>query len=380
MPVDPKTTTKEQAETPAAAKAEQPQKKETPAVTAVQPGSARAVSPTPKAKPQPQQVETPGMQAGAPRLVPNHLVGEDRWPGQWPGEERFSRRISYYLRHAYPKEQQQLRFKPNGVANLDALLECLQSEFKRERLTLPMILNAVRRNEKGRFQLEETPFRTSIGHTIMRATGIRATQGHTRVRVVLDEAMTRLSGNELPETGYHTTNRTNVNGIVANGLIAGGPMKTGKMCHLSPYAPWDMCYQSGMVKTAPILVELDLKLAATLGCKFYKTGSDAIFCSETIPAQCIRRIIVTITALVLYDRNAIVDRTGGSVKEQAETPANQPQSSNKTPVKESLYKTEPEPDPKKIKTEQSEKFDYWRDTPEDFNPEGSSDEEKARII
>ena len=167
-----------------------------------------------------------------------------------------------------------------------------------------MILNCIRRSDKARFQLEET--RCQVGGSsdyVWRPTGVRAVQGHTGAMqrsMDLNEAMKRISGNQLPESAWHTTTRSAVDGISRNGLIPGGPSATGKLVHLSPLHPSDPNYCSGMSKSAPYLVEINPRLAEKLGCEFYKTESNAICCAQTVPATAVKCISIVETGFVLF--------------------------------------------------------------------------------
>ena len=146
-------------------------------------------------------------------------------------------------------------------------------------------------------------------------------QGHTGQALAaqdLKEAMSLISSDRLPETGRHATSKEAVSGIAASGLIPGGPRRTGKLTHLSPFPPGSKDYLSGMTKEAPVLVELDMVLASKC-CKFYFTERTATCTSDTIPANCVVNITVIATKAVLYSRAATTDKAGAPNKMPAAT-------------------------------------------------------------
>ena len=102
-----------------------------------------------------------------------------------------------------------------------------------------------------------------------------------------------------------------------------------------------------MVKQAPVIIEINLRLAAKMGVSFFRTASDAICTPDTIPSTCIRTAYVESTGIILFDITAIVDDASG--RATTAVPAETRGSSSS----------------------------YWNNLPNSFNPEGSSDEEQV---
>lgn len=151
--------------------------------------------------------------------------------------------------------------------------------------SLEETLQAVRNNEKRRFEMRE-----EAGEWL-----IRAVQGHSMRAVEDDSLLTRLSPHDrnLPTVCVHGTYRRHLSSILQNGLLPGGGASDRKHVHFAPFEPGDGRVISGMRSNCEIAIYLDLRAAILAGVPFFLSANQVILSpglGGAVPKEFISRV------------------------------------------------------------------------------------------
>lgn len=151
-----------------------------------------------------------------------------------------------------------------GYAPIDELLNAISSNEKWVNLvTVEMILEVVRTDEKQRYKLDST------------GTKIKARYGHS-IAVKSDEEQSRV----LPDILYHGTGMEHLDSIQKLGLL---PMRRVNV-HLSETTFF--ANKSAKRNQFPVLLKVDTIMAKNLGVTFEYAG-DEVWLSSPTPSDCL---------------------------------------------------------------------------------------------
>ncbi|MEI3892255.1 MULTISPECIES: RNA 2'-phosphotransferase [unclassified Bacillus (in: firmicutes)] len=151
-----------------------------------------------------------------------------------------------------------------GYAPIDELLNAISSNEKWANLvTVEMILEVVKTDEKQRYKLDST------------GTKIKARYGHS-ISVKSDEEQNRV----LPDILYHGTGMEHLDSIQKLGLL---PMKRVNV-HLAETTFF--ANKSAKRNQFPVLLKVDTIMAKNIGVTFEYAG-DEVWLSSPIPADCL---------------------------------------------------------------------------------------------
>jgi putative RNA 2'-phosphotransferase len=172
-----------------------------------------------------------------------------------PTRTQYSRRLSFWLRHK--PERGGLTLSPEGWVSLDDLIAAFEREG--EPMDRATLLNIIRLDLKGRFEVEGDRVRARYGHSV--------------------ELEEEPHPGMPPATLYHGTAQRFVHRILEGGLR---PMKR-QYVHLSPDKK--TAREVGRRRDQnPAILLIDAHKAHESGVKFYPRGK-GIWLSDPIPAQ-----------------------------------------------------------------------------------------------
>lgn len=171
---------------------------------------------------------------------------------------KLSKTMSYALRHA--PDEFNIKLNNNGWTNLNLFLEALRSHHKTFKdITLEDILDVVKNDEKGRYEV-------SNGN-------IRAVYGHSTKDKILKKST------KPPKYLYHGTT-SNFSKII---LTEGLKPKQRQYVHLSQDI--ETATNVGLRRTNnPVILQVNSQEAFNNGVKFYKE-TNGIWLADYIPAK-----------------------------------------------------------------------------------------------
>ena len=266
------------------------------------------------------------------RIPSQNKYGMGRWFSGWGSQSRFSITMSMILRYAEPATRAKLGIGKDGFAEILAFMGAL-----RERRELPyissksavgdrelydMIATAVALNQKSRFQLLQKKHEDTV-------VGIRAVQGH-EFYVDPDSVMTIITAKTCPGTFMHMTSPECLPGIIREGLKPGGPRAKRSMICAAPYRFGDSRLKSGARFYAAVETLWDP--VALLQNPSYMTASGAICTPHPVSPIFLISATNVHTGLVLFDREAVVDREAAGGDAEREVPTSAPSASSTTPA------------------------------------------------
>ncbi len=177
---------------------------------------------------------------------------------------RLSKKMAGLLRH-YP-ERYGLRLDPEGWASIDDLVAALRRIPGFEWVERRHILEVIRRDEKGRYELHGGRVRARYGHSVP-------------VRVEYPEPA------NLPGTLYHGTIASNLPSIRSRGILPGRRL----WVHLSTTI--EDAVETGRRHGPEVVVlVVDTGCLRGRGLGVYK-ASEKVYVVERVPPECIRGII-----------------------------------------------------------------------------------------
>ena len=175
---------------------------------------------------------------------------------------KISKKLCGLLRH-YP-ERAHLSMDEYGYVEAEELVRKYKGSKKDMILTMPMLMEIVRLDEKTRYGLK------MVGDRLL----IRCNQGHSIEGLILNY-QTALP----PDILYHGSRTTRLNAIMAEGLK---PMKRHYV-HLSKdretAAKVAVRYREG----SPCLLKVDARVMKEDGCIFYLSDNDVWLCDHVAP-------------------------------------------------------------------------------------------------
>ena len=176
--------------------------------------------------------------------------------------ERLSRRLSYLLRHN-PGELE-LELDEQGYTRIS-----VEKFAKRLGVSVDAILDVVRNDPKGRFDIRNGRIRANYGHSIPLGRRIWENQPPAALEA-------------LPRFLYHGTTQTRAQRIRREGLLPKGR----QFVHLSTTV--DTAVEVGRRYTAsPVLLLIDVPCALSHGVRMW-VASPSVVLSTAVPPECIR--------------------------------------------------------------------------------------------
>lgn len=177
---------------------------------------------------------------------------------------RLSKKMAGLLRHY--GERLGLHVSPEGWARIDDLVAALRRIPGFEWVEKRHILEVVRRDEKGRYEVRGGLIRARYGHSIP-------------VRIDYEEPA------RPPEHLYHGTVESNLPSIRARGLLPGRRL----WVHLS--ATIEDAVETGRRHGSNVVVlVVDTRCLRRLGYRVYK-ASERVYLVERVPPECIRGVL-----------------------------------------------------------------------------------------
>lgn len=176
---------------------------------------------------------------------------------------RLSKKMSGLLRHYGPKYG--LRVSKDGWVRISDLVRVLRSLPGYDWVTSDDILEIVKYDDKGRYEIQGGMIRARYGHSL-------------NVEVEYE----RIPWSKLPGTLYHGTVMVNLHSILKTGLK---PMKR-KYVHLS-INPQDAYAVGKRHGDDVIVLEIDVECLKQKGLEVYR-ASERVLLVKQVPPECIR--------------------------------------------------------------------------------------------
>ena len=175
---------------------------------------------------------------------------------------RLSKKMTGLLRHYGPRYG--LKLDPEGWTTLHELVEALHRIPGYQWVTTRHVLEVVRRDEKGRYELRGDRIRARYGHSL-------------KINIKYREA----GPGEAPPKLYHGTTRRNLPSILEKGLL---PMKR-QYVHLT--RTMEDAVETGRRHGGDVVVlVVDTRCLQDKGITLYK-ASDRIYLARHVPPECI---------------------------------------------------------------------------------------------
>ena len=168
--------------------------------------------------------------------------------------------VSYILRHR--PDDIGIKMNQAGYVSVEDLITL--SVVKKKYFTLDEILELVKLDDKGRFELFD-----SVDHGLQ----IRCVQGHSVAWVDVG-----LSIETPPEVLYHGTACQFVERIRKLGI------NSGKRLHVHLSEDIDTAIQSGKRKGDPVVIKVDTKAMLASGLLFYK-ANNGVWLADYVPSE-----------------------------------------------------------------------------------------------
>jgi RNA:NAD 2'-phosphotransferase (TPT1/KptA family) len=182
-----------------------------------------------------------------------------------PDLVRFSRRLTWYLRHGAQST------RPDGFVLIRDMLE--DPALRAGGVTVDNVLELCEKDTKGRFAV-----RDENG-----ALFIRATQGHSLASVDLEQLMTPIeSAAEVP-VAVHGTYMDALRNIVRSG---GLNRMSRQAIQMAVGMPDDPEVRSGIRRSVEVLIYVDVGRAMSQGLPFFRPENNVICCPGPIPLDC----------------------------------------------------------------------------------------------
>lgn len=202
-------------------------------------------------------------------------------------DKKISRLMTKMLRHS--PEQFGLQLDPeNGSCDLSGLLAAVRSRTGYEQTTEEDIRGVVRRSDKQRFEISESPTGIENGYAPNAAAAAAGSRDESfpaaavqpRIRARYGHSFGRLSypRGTPPDVLYHGTNRSVLPSIREHGLLPMGR----EYVHLS--ADTHFAALAGRRRGKLVMLHLDTWAASEAGIVFYDAGS-GVWLTEHVPAE-----------------------------------------------------------------------------------------------
>jgi putative RNA 2'-phosphotransferase len=175
---------------------------------------------------------------------------------------KISKFLAYILRHDPEKFQLQLDLE--GYADLNAVLEILNSQYQDKEITKDLIEKIIQESDKRRFEIVENKIRAYYGHSL-------------KQKIKMKEAKT------LPPFLFHGTTKRAYERIIKEGLRS----ENRQYVHLSGNAE-DVLLVGKRRTNNPIILKINTETVRKEGMIFYESGD--LYLIDFIPPNFINKL------------------------------------------------------------------------------------------